>query len=641
MFESPISAGRLEKLPFPQNVRISSWSYDMVGHAKKCVERYCELTNKTTQQLYKVSTPCIDDHHFKEEETKSVGELSNTCSQIVLKCLHLARIGRPDILWSVNKLARSITKWTKACDKRLNRLISYIHHTSEYKQYCHVGNTAEQCRFGLFQDSDFAGDLEDSKSTSGGTLCVFGSHTFVPISWMCKKQTSVSHSSTESEIISLDTGLRLDGLLALELWDLIVSVFGNISHVSDRAGQPVKGKNKSHKKSMLYMTLIWFPQMFNPQVVKLYCMCFEDNEAVIKMIMKGRSPTMRHVSRTHRVARDWLFDRINLDPKIQSKYIDTKNQLADILTKGNFTRDEWNHLLTLFNISHFSSTSCIAAMAKRAQQDSGEGRVTAKSRPMMNLTARTPSFVSSSASANPERTSHGYQDPEKPALDDRAGKPVESSRSNYSQDYGLSWSFEVWKRGDGEHDRPGQPDKNSWDSLGKVDPHRGEHLLGRTAHSARNEETIHDRTGNPLQGKANFEKFIVGSETTEFVNKFRNQVRIRQKRMSSNAEDCIEHSIIWGMFMATTLNAATFMGKNYSTMQNFVLNEENLTLKQMFDITAQTIHNEDEIYCLDKVVYGKNSWTHLSLIHDEVVINLQSTKVYVFSDSVLCLGKVH
>ena len=96
----------------------------MEGHAKKCVERNCELASKTTQQLYKVSTPWIDDHHFKEEELKSVGELSKVCSQIVLKCLYLARIGRPDILWSVNKLARSITKWTKACDKRLNRLIS-------------------------------------------------------------------------------------------------------------------------------------------------------------------------------------------------------------------------------------------------------------------------------------------------------------------------------------------------------------------------------------------------------------------------------------------------------------------------------------------------------------------------------------
>ena len=139
MFESRFSAGATEKLPCSENFRISSWSYDMEGLAMKCVERYCELANKTTQQLYKVSTPCIDDHHFKEEELKSVGELSKVSSQIVLKCLYVARIGRPDILWSVNKLARSITKWTKACDKRQSRLISYIHHTCEYKQYCYVG----------------------------------------------------------------------------------------------------------------------------------------------------------------------------------------------------------------------------------------------------------------------------------------------------------------------------------------------------------------------------------------------------------------------------------------------------------------------------------------------------------------------
>ena len=71
---------------------------------------------------------------------------------------------------------------------------------------------------------------------------------------------------------------------------------------------------------------------------------FEDNEAVIEMIIKGRSPTMRHVSRTHRVALDWLLDRMFLDPRIQIKYIDTEKHFADILTKGNFTRDEWNHL---------------------------------------------------------------------------------------------------------------------------------------------------------------------------------------------------------------------------------------------------------------------------------------------------------
>ena len=127
---------------------ISSWSFDMAGHAKKCVERYCELAHRTTQQLYKVSTPCIDDHHFKEE-LKSVGELSKVCPQIGLKCLYLARIGRPDILCSVNKFARSITRWTKACDKRLSRLISYIHHTCEYTQYCHVGNTSTTMQVGI------------------------------------------------------------------------------------------------------------------------------------------------------------------------------------------------------------------------------------------------------------------------------------------------------------------------------------------------------------------------------------------------------------------------------------------------------------------------------------------------------------
>ena len=96
MFESRISAGARENVPTMASGKlgaeiISSWSYDMEGHAKKRVERYCELANKTTQQLYKVATPCMDDHQCKEEENESAGELSTVCSQIVLKCLYLAR----------------------------------------------------------------------------------------------------------------------------------------------------------------------------------------------------------------------------------------------------------------------------------------------------------------------------------------------------------------------------------------------------------------------------------------------------------------------------------------------------------------------------------------------------------------------
>ena len=160
---------------------------------------------------------------------------------------------------------------------------------------------------------------------------------------MCKRQTAVSHISTESEIISLDTGLRLVGLPALELWDLIVSVLGNVSRVSDRSGKPecdVHKHHKSHNKIDVMKGIDAVPSNVQSARQEALLYVFEDNEAVIKMIIKGRSPTMRHVSRTHRVALDWLFDRINLDSKIQIKYIDTKNQLADILNKGNFTRDE-------------------------------------------------------------------------------------------------------------------------------------------------------------------------------------------------------------------------------------------------------------------------------------------------------------
>ena len=144
----------------------------------------------------------------------------------------------------------------------------------------------------------------------------------------------------------------MDGLLALELLDLIVSVLGNVSRVSDGSGQDDSDghkRHKPHKKIDVIKDIDSVPSNVQSASQEALLYVFEDNEAVIKMIMEGRSPTMRHVSRTHRVALDWLFDRINLDTKIQIKYIDTKNQLADILTKGNFTRDEWNHLLTLFN----------------------------------------------------------------------------------------------------------------------------------------------------------------------------------------------------------------------------------------------------------------------------------------------------
>ena len=142
--------------------------------------------------------------------------------------------------------------------------------------------------------------------------CVFfGGRTCVPIRWMCKKQTSVSHSSTESEIISLDAGLRMDGLPALDLWDVVIGVLRS-SNSTNIPTNPAEGNSSRNHKSkpkqkgnrdveQLSHVYHVATNAHSSQVEsQLYI--FEDNEAVTEMIIDGRSPTMRHISRTHRVA---------------------------------------------------------------------------------------------------------------------------------------------------------------------------------------------------------------------------------------------------------------------------------------------------------------------------------------------------
>ena len=499
MFESRISAGVREVI-FPSR---SSYFFMVLWHGWSCKEVCGTILwvgkqddTTTLQSMYSMHWWPPLQRWKTEICWRIVTGMLSDCSK---KCWHLARIGRPDILWSVNKLARSITKWTKACDKRVNRLISYIHHNCEYKQYCHVGNTAKQWRFGLFQDSDFAGDLEDSKSTSGGTLCIFGSHTFVPISWMCKKQTSPRieiirfHNSRAGKPSNLNSVFKEMISDSVELWET------NISHVSDRTDQPVKGKNKSHNKidAMQDIDSVVSNVQSERQEVLLYV--FEDNEAVIKMIIRGRSPTMRHVSRTNRVALDWLFDRINLDSKIQIKYIYTNNELADILIKGNFTRDEWNQLLSLFNISHSSSTVCSSAMAKRIQRESGEERVTAKSRLMMNLTARMPTgrvvFYFIKPGEDMVRISRFWE--------------ICCGKWSIRETWWLLlyrlfkmglWSFLVFSRVEKWSYGTRSIRETWWQFLGKlqrVRPHHEDALLDGDAQSVRYGEIIHDRSEQP------------------------------------------------------------------------------------------------------------------------------------------------
>ena len=237
---------------------------------------------------------------------------------------------------------------------------------------------------------------------------------------------------------------------------------------------------------------------------------------------------MRHVSRTHRVALDWLFDRINFDPKIQIKYIDTENQLADILTKGNFTRDAWNHLLCLFNISHFSSSVCSEGMSKRTQEEPGEDRVTAKTRPMMSLIAhsseRAPSALSYIASESLVKTRQESQSllSAQAEMYDRTVKLVVCRDTSHERhrlvENAHSSSYSEWNIDKTWFSREWNSDEIMDDG---ICPQRGAHASQtRFSREHKNvileEEENHDRTVRPvvcLQGGAH--QFIIEDDETD------------------------------------------------------------------------------------------------------------------------------
>ena len=200
-------------------------------------------------------------------------------------------------------------------------------------------------------------------------------------------------------------------------------------------------------------------------------------------------------------------------------------------------------------------------------------------------------------------------------------------------------------------DRTGKPVVASW---ARTDEFQSSFSHEKTKHVILEEEETHDRTGTPVvcpQRGAMPQQFIVGDDETEldwslgsrsFLDRVNDQVRKRQKRSSMNVtENNKKHSVIWGMFMSVTLESTLFMGKNYSDDQHSIKITTDLTMKHMFDISTKLVSEQDEISGLETIGWENHSWKYLSLIGDEQVISLQRTKVYVFSDSALCLGEIH
>ena len=136
------------------------------------------------------------------------------------------------------------------------------------------------------------------------------------------------------------------------LWELIMNVFtkegeGTIVPLPEQSWNKRKSKSALSSLFQNMQDIDYVPCTIPKSTGVGKCVIFEDNDAVIKQTIKGRSPNMRHVARTHRVDLDWLWERIRDDPGIYIKYVGTKEQIADMFTKGSFTTEQWGRLCRL------------------------------------------------------------------------------------------------------------------------------------------------------------------------------------------------------------------------------------------------------------------------------------------------------
>jgi hypothetical protein len=247
-----------------------------------------------------------------------------------MKILYAARMARYDLLRATCFLATRITKWDASCDKMLHRLVCYINSSLDKRMTGWVGDDPSALELVLFTDADFAGDGDTHRSTSGVFLCLKGPRTFVPLSAVSKRQSCVSHSTPEAEIVAADHGLRTEALPATSLWEVIL-------------GRSVKVR------------------------------FLEDNSAAIRVIETGRNPSMRHMGRTHRVDLAFLHECLNIG-HFSIEYCDTKRMAADVFTKAFRNSQKWEHATSLVGLSRpgqFGPADCPPEGAALAACPSG------------------------------------------------------------------------------------------------------------------------------------------------------------------------------------------------------------------------------------------------------------------------------
>ena len=217
-----------------------------------------------------------------------------------------ARLALWDLLKAVTMSAARVSKWMVECDRALHRLICYRDTTKDMVLTGFVGDDIKDCCLRLYADADFAGDRPGYRSTPGAFLCIVGPHTFFPLASKSAKQTCVSYSTPEAELVSANAAVRILGIPALELWETVLG------------------------RSFLLEFL-------------------EDNQSTIQIIKTGKNPTLRHVSRTHGVNAAWLYDVYEAG-NFTMRYEVSDEMVAGIFTKAFKELPQWQHAVNLIGM---------------------------------------------------------------------------------------------------------------------------------------------------------------------------------------------------------------------------------------------------------------------------------------------------
>jgi hypothetical protein len=217
--------------------------------------------------------------------------------------LYGARMARYDLLHVCHVLACKITKWTKRCDQRLHRIMCYLHQVDDVTMMGWVGDSAINWKLWLYTDADFAADKTTSRSVSGVFCAINGPTTYFPLCALSKKQSAVSHSTAESEMIAADLGLRTEALPMMTLFDQVL------------------------KRS-------------------IRCLFLEDNQATLRIIATGKYQNLRHVSRTHRV-NIHMVSEIVQDGTVDIGACESHLMAGDIFTKCFPSSSKWYDVMKL------------------------------------------------------------------------------------------------------------------------------------------------------------------------------------------------------------------------------------------------------------------------------------------------------